>query len=445
MKKANHTSAMNRFANMTLEQLGGEIYALCKDQHGCRYLQKKLEDRNPDQVHMIWLETNQHVIELMTDPFGNYLCQKLLEYCNDEERTVLIENASHELVRIALNQHGTRALQKMIEFINTETQINIIIRALQNRVVELIQDLNGNHVIQKCLNRLTAQQSQFIFDAVGTHCIDVGTHRHGCCVLQRCIDHASGEQKAWLIRQISNNAYVLVQDPFGNYVVQYILDLNEPIFTEPLVAMFQGRVGQLSKQKFSSNVIEKCLRCAQEPSKDMLIEEMLQPSELDRLLRDSFANYVIQTALDYANPAMKTRLIEAIRPHLAAIRTTPYGRRIQAKIQGNEGRSGPSSGQATPAEMVEPAQAPVRHQRGLSNASASGNTFVSPPGAYSNGYAPSSGATNGHSLTAPAQKANPFPSSTELASPPSSNQYFPQPYGRSAGQGVAGQGTGNWL
>src|SRR6187402_304087 len=91
-------AAMNRFANMALEQLGGEIYALCKDQHGCRYLQKKLEDRNPEQVHMIWLETNQHVIELMTDPFGNYLCQKLLEYCNDEERTVLIENASHELV-----------------------------------------------------------------------------------------------------------------------------------------------------------------------------------------------------------------------------------------------------------------------------------------------------------------------------------------------------------
>ncbi|KAH8674774.1 RNA-binding protein-like protein [Tricladium varicosporioides] len=433
--------AMNRFANMPLEQLGGEIYALCKDQHGCRYLQKKLEDRQPDQVHMIWLETNQHVIELMTDPFGNYLCQKLLEYCNDEERTVLIENASHDLVRIALNQHGTRALQKMIEFISTPGQVQTIIAALRYRVVELIQDLNGNHVIQKCLNKLSPTDAQFIFDAVGTHCVDVGTHRHGCCVLQRCIDHASGEQKAWLIRQISNNAYVLVQDPFGNYVVQYILDLNEPIFTEPLVAMFQGRVGQLSKQKFSSNVIEKCLRCAQEPSKDMLIEEMLQPSELDRLLRDSFANYVIQTALDYANPAMKTRLIEAIRPYLPAIRTTPYGRRIQAKIQGNEGRSGPSSGQATPAEM-EPNQAPIRHQRGLSNASASASGFSSPVGAYTNGYAPVSGAPAGLpiSATRPAAQSSSFPSTERLTSGPAPQQYFspPQQYGRGAGQAGAG-------
>ena len=93
---------------------------------------------------MIWLETNQHVIELMTDPFGNYLCQKLLEFCNDDERTILIQNASQDMVRIALNQHGTRALQKMIEFVSTPHQVHLIIEALRFRVVELIQDLNGN-------------------------------------------------------------------------------------------------------------------------------------------------------------------------------------------------------------------------------------------------------------------------------------------------------------
>ena len=64
--------------------------------------------------------------------------------------------------------------------------------------------------------------NQFIYDAVGNNCVAVGTHRHGCCVLQRCIDHASGEQRARLIAQITANAFALVQDPFGNYVVQYI-------------------------------------------------------------------------------------------------------------------------------------------------------------------------------------------------------------------------------
>ena len=94
------------------------------------------------------------------DPFGNYLCQKLLEFSNDDQRTALINNAAPEMVKIALNSHGTRALQKMIEFISTPQQIQTVIKALDHRVVELIQDLNGNHVIQKCLNRLSPEDAQ---------------------------------------------------------------------------------------------------------------------------------------------------------------------------------------------------------------------------------------------------------------------------------------------
>ena len=159
-----------RFSNVKLEQLQGEILGLCKDQHGCRFLQKKLEERNPEHIHIIFIETFQHVVELMTDPFGNYLCQKLLEFCNDDQRTILINNAAPEMVKIALNSHGTRALQKMIEFITTPEQIQTVILALSDKVVELIQDLNGNHVIQKCLNRLSATDAQvcrcFIEDTI---------------------------------------------------------------------------------------------------------------------------------------------------------------------------------------------------------------------------------------------------------------------------------------
>ncbi len=128
-----------RFANQRVEDFRGELYSLCKDQHGCRFLQKTLEEQKPSQVQIIFEETNQHVIELMTgkrrilsyrlsmlidaDPFGNYLCQKLLEFTNNEQRTVLINNAAPQMVKIAFNQHGTRALQKMIEFISTPGQV----------------------------------------------------------------------------------------------------------------------------------------------------------------------------------------------------------------------------------------------------------------------------------------------------------------------------------
>ena len=58
-----------RFTNTKIENYQGDIYALCKDQHGCRYLQKQLEGRNPETIHLIFAETNQHVVELMTGNF----------------------------------------------------------------------------------------------------------------------------------------------------------------------------------------------------------------------------------------------------------------------------------------------------------------------------------------------------------------------------------------
>ncbi|ANB11297.1 Puf4p [Sugiyamaella lignohabitans] len=339
---------LNRYAHASLESMKDEIYSLCKDQHGCRFLQRKLEEKNPGYLNMIFKETYPHVVELMTDPFGNYLCQKLLEYATDEQRTVLMRTAAPDLVAIALNQHGTRALQKMIQYINSSEQVDMIVAALKSNVVKLTQDLNGNHVVQKCLYRLSHEGSQFIYDAVCENCVTVGTHKHGCCVLQRCIDHASPEQKKQLVKEIIKNAFTLVQDQFGNYVAQYVLDLGNKEFSEPMIHQFAGKICILSVQKFSSNVIEKCLRIAEPETASLLIEELVRSPKLDELLRDSYANYVIQTALDYAQPAVRQRLVDNIRPIIPSIRSTPYGRRIQSKL---------SSGQAASSGSVTPSAA----------------------------------------------------------------------------------------
>ncbi|KAF7367374.1 RNA-binding protein [Mycena sanguinolenta] len=347
-KRGDMDREFNRFAGTRLEDLQGEIPALCKDQHGCRYLQKKLEEGSAEHRDMIFRETFGHFADLMTDPFGNYLCQKLLEYSTDEQRNVICDSVAQDLVNISLNMHGTRAVQKMIDFLSTRrqastadarynAQIHSIIVALSLHVVVLIKDLNGNHVIQKCLNKLAPEDNQacvsFIYNAVAANCIEVATHRHGCCVLQRCIDHASDHQRIQLVNEITFNALTLVQDPYGNYVVQYILDLNDNRFSDAVIRQFTGNVCALSVQKFSSNVIEKCIRVAEHNTRKMLIEELLNRTRLEKLLRDSYGNYCVQTALDYAEPTQRALLVEGIRPVLPLIRNTPYGKRIQNKLQ----------------------------------------------------------------------------------------------------------------
>ncbi|GJJ13948.1 hypothetical protein Clacol_008205 [Clathrus columnatus] len=350
-KRGDMDREFNRFSGTRLEELQGEIPQLCKDQHGCRYLQKKLEEGVPEHRDMIFRETFGHFADLMTDPFGNYLCQKLLEYSTDEQRNVICESVASDLVTISLNMHGEYTIfypstmrllagsgnahcpiTKQAD-LRYDAQIHAIIIALSLHVVTLIKDLNGNHVIQKCLNKLAPEDNQFIYNAVAANCVEVATHRHGCCVLQRCIDHASDQQRVQLVQEITYNALTLVQDPYGNYVVQYILDLNDNRFSDGVIRQFTGNVCALSVQKFSSNVIEKCIRVAEHSTRKILIDELLNRNRLEKLLRDSYGNYCVQTALDYAEPNQRMALVEGIRPILPLIRNTPYGKRIQSKLQ----------------------------------------------------------------------------------------------------------------
>jgi len=212
------------------------------------------------------------------------------------------------------------------------SEVQIVIKSLRSSVVSLIQDLNGNHVIQRCLNKLSAEDNQFIYDSVASNCVAVATHRHGCCVLQRCIDHATDRQKVQIVREISASALSLVQDPYGNYVVQYVLDLPYLAIHSGLIRRFSGHLLELSTQKFSSNVIEKCLIVGDGPTRSWMISEILLNEGLPTLLQDPFANYVIQTALNVSESDQHHQLVEAIRPHLPLLRNTPYGKRIQNKI-----------------------------------------------------------------------------------------------------------------
>lgn len=321
----------SKFDNAKLDDFVGQIYSLCKDQHGCRFLQKQL-DLDMANATPIFEETKMHVVELMVDPFGNYLVQKLLEKVNDRERLTLVENASSDLVPVALDPHGTRALQKLVELINSDAEAQLVVKALSKDVVSLSRDLNGNHGVQRCLQRLKSEDAQFIFDTAGENCLEIATHRHGCCVLQRCLDHGSKKQCESLAKIISQHTVELSMDAYGNYVVQYVLARDDEMVAKDIVTAIKENLITLSLHKFGSNVIEKCFKSTSHSGE--LIDELLRnESQFVNLLNDSFGNYVIQTALNVAKQDQFDKLSSALRPLLPQVRNTPHGRRILSRLQ----------------------------------------------------------------------------------------------------------------
>jgi hypothetical protein len=294
--------------------------------------------------------------EAMVDPFGNYLFQKILEKISPAERILLLKTVSPRLVNASLNLHGTRSVQKVVELCSLdeqagqvaggdETAAQILTAALAPAAARLCIDSHGNHVIQRILLKLGPKRTKFVFEAVAASVSDVARHRHGCCVIQRCLDSPPNEARTHLIRRIVDKALELMQDAYGNYVVQYVLDVCSDDDVAAVCESVVGRVNLLAIQKFSSNVMEKCLERCSDRVKEHYLAEMSDPDRIRELIMDPFGNYVVQRALSVATHAQAIRLVEAMKPHLLAsqasgpygqrsggVRNTAGGRRIIAKI-----------------------------------------------------------------------------------------------------------------
>ena len=64
------------------------------------------------------------------------------------------------------------------------------------------------------------------------------------------------------------------------------------------------------------------------------------PSALLIMMKDQYANYVIQKAIDCAEPSQQKILIYMIRPHLGHIRKYMYAKHIVTKVEKLITRSG---------------------------------------------------------------------------------------------------------
>lgn len=320
---------------LTLDSVRGRIYETAKDQHGCRFLQRLLDQGQQESIEaaqVILSEILQNVPELMTDQYANFLVQKLFDMMPHDVRYTVAQVAAPHLCTISLTPHGTFSVQKLIETIATREEMEVVQSALKQDVVQLVKDVHGNHVIQKVLQRFEHQDTQFIYDSLTTDCVAIATNKQGCCVLQRCLEYASDAQRQQMVSAIVQSALTLVQDPFGNYVVQYVLDGKEVAVNDAIAELFLPHIVMLSTNKFSSNVVEKVVKGASMASKEKYVITLFDQNTLMRLLRDDYGNYVVQTALTEAPYHHAEQLVMCIRPIMHHIRNAPYAKKLEAKM-----------------------------------------------------------------------------------------------------------------
>uniref|UniRef100_A0AAR5Q323 PUM-HD domain-containing protein n=1 Tax=Dendroctonus ponderosae TaxID=77166 RepID=A0AAR5Q323_DENPD len=324
----------NRYPNLQLRDLANHIVEFSQDQHGSRFIQQKLERASAPEKQMVFNEILSAAYNLMTDVFGNYVIQKFFEFGSSDQKTTLAQKVRGHVLPLALQMYGCRVIQKALESIPPEQQQEIV-RELDGHVLKCVKDQNGNHVVQKCIECVDPNALQFIISSFSTQVYNLSTHPYGCRVIQRILEHCTPDQTSPILAELHQNTDQLIQDQFGNYVIQHVLEHGKPEDKSQLITSVRGKVLVLSQHKFASNVVEKCVTHATRAERALLIEEVcgFNDNALHVMMKDQYANYVVQKMIDVSEPTQRKVLMHKIRPHLNSLRKYTYGKHIIAKLE----------------------------------------------------------------------------------------------------------------
>ncbi|KAL3314144.1 Pumilio 2 [Cichlidogyrus casuarinus] len=323
----------SRLPDLTLAELANHIVEFAQDQYGSRFIQQKLEYASPVDKTAVFKEILPSAYSLMMDVFGNYVIQKFFELGTPEQKQILGKCIQGRVLELSLQMYGCRVIQKAVESVPPDMQIEIV-NELKGCVLKCVKDQNGNHVVQKCVESVPAQHLQFIVDAFKDQ-------------------HCKPEQTAPILAEVHQNVETLVKDQYGNYVIQHVLEHGRTEDRSRIIDHLKNRVLELSVHKFASNVVEKAVANATRSERQSLINEVLESpgddhdedespeeeaddaekeSTLVLMMKDQFANYVVQKMLDVAEQNVRKELMNRIRPHLSLLKKFTYGKHIIAKM-----------------------------------------------------------------------------------------------------------------
>lgn len=205
----------------------------------------------------------------------------------------------------------------------------------------MIKDQHGNHVIQRVIEKGFADNMQQmkekwpadkqvmsdavhklgkLLDKIRSDVYSFCMHPLGCRVVQKiieCIPSNFLHDLVWgKLLNTANQLVILTEDKYGNYVVQHLIEYGDPAWRHKVVTVVRKNLLALSNQKFSSNVVQMCLRKGSPQHKTTLIDNIIYSENEEMiidLMKNMFGNYVIQTALEEASEDQKNSIIRYAR------------------------------------------------------------------------------------------------------------------------------------
>ncbi|PIN01157.1 Translational repressor MPT5/PUF4 and related RNA-binding proteins (Puf superfamily) [Handroanthus impetiginosus] len=327
--------------NSWWNQNRGEVVAESQHQIDLKWMQELLEWGDYQQKQQVISVLKGSIFQLMTDKQISFIFDSLVEACEDDQLNSIVGDVlsnSDFFINAACCIEGANSIAKLIGRLkNSHDHAFTMTRILSTRFLDLMTHRTARIVINQCLTFFGTQPNKILYEKAIDHFKFLAIHEVGCLSLNDCINTISGEQRDILLDKIAEVSDYLLYNPFGNFVIQNILELRDLNVTAKILTCLKGQFVYLSQKKGGSHIVERCMESSYIGLECVVQEIVKTPNAAILLAQNQFGNYVVQRALKMTKihgcSYLHNSLVQNLVPYCRELNFTKGGKNIIHLLQ----------------------------------------------------------------------------------------------------------------
>jgi hypothetical protein len=206
----------------------GNFVEILKTQNGSRIIQKMISNSDNDYLGLIVEEIKDSLPCLLKHSYANYALQKLFNLLPEEVKETFIKSIINNIDDIGKHKIGTYSIQGIIENIRSKEHCKIIVDKVKEDLIGLSMNTHSTHIIEKIVPHFPDDILEEIKTILLENFISLSENQQSLCVIKKFIIKETGRHKKDLeiISIIKKNFHQMIQNPFANYAIQTMIEVN---------------------------------------------------------------------------------------------------------------------------------------------------------------------------------------------------------------------------
>lgn len=212
-------------------------------------------------------ELSADPIKVMKDQNGNHVMQMAIQVIPHEHLDFVVEALRSQIKVLCRHKNACRVVQRMLERGTDETKADML-QSIHADAEGLMQDQYGNYVIQHIIEFGKPEDRARLIQLVTQNTIKWSKDKFASNVVEKCIQFGEPKEREQIVNQIlgstqdgSETLPILINDPYGNYVLQKLVKVlkqeKQLDFVKLLKPHLDAPGRQQAKNQKGSHALEK--------------------------------------------------------------------------------------------------------------------------------------------------------------------------------------------